>query len=60
MLLIYIEKLLILISGMTGCVPISVFASLVGITIGIQSSAVVLKFCGTTVVIKNRSKNRKF
>ena len=45
---------------MTGCVPISVFASLVGITIGIQSSAVVLKFCGITVVIKNRSKNRKF
>ena len=36
----YIEKLLILPSTVTGCVSISAFASLVGIPIGITSSAI--------------------
>ena len=35
----YIEHLLILISTITGCVSISAFVSLVGIPIGITSSA---------------------
>ena len=36
----YIEHFLILASTITECVPISVFASLVGIPIGITSSAI--------------------
>ena len=39
----YIEQFLILASKITGCVSISAFASLVGIPIGITSSAIVLK-----------------
>ena len=41
----YIKSLLILISGVTGCTSISSFASLVGIPIGIKSSAIGLKIC---------------
>ena len=48
----YIEHLLILISTVTGWVSISVFASLVGIPIGIASSAVGLKICVITAGIK--------
>ena len=40
----HIEQLLIAIFTITGCVSISAFASLVGITIGITSPAIVLKF----------------
>ena len=35
----YIDHLLVLISTVTGCVSISAFISLVGISIGIMSSA---------------------
>ena len=35
----YVEHFLILISTVTGCISISAFASLVGIPIGITSSA---------------------
>ena len=35
----YIDHLLLLISTVTGCVSISAFFSLVGISIGIMSSA---------------------
>ena len=41
----YIEHLLISIVTVSGCVFISAFASLVGIPIGIRSSAIELKFC---------------
>ena len=44
-LLSYIEHLLILISTLTGCASISVFVSLVGIPVGITSSAIVLNIC---------------
>ena len=37
---------------MTGCVSISAFASLVGIPIGITSSAIGLKICAITAGIK--------
>ena len=40
MTLNYIEYLLILASVVTGCVSISTFSSLVGVPIGITSSAV--------------------
>ena len=51
----YIERLLILISTVTGCVSISAFASLVGIAIGITICKVGLK------CIKNtKSKNSEF
>ena len=54
----YIE--LYLISAVTGCVSISVFASLVGIRIGITSSAVGLKICVITAGIKKyKSKIKK-
>ena len=44
----YIEHLLILISTLTGCASISVFVSLVGIPVGITSSAIVLNICVKT------------
>ena len=47
-LLSYIEHLLILISTLTGCASISVFVSLVGIPVGITSSAIVLNICVKT------------
>ena len=48
----YIEDLLILITAGTGCVYISVFAFLVGISIGIMGSAIALKICVITARIK--------
>ena len=48
----YIEHYLILAFAITGCISISAFASLVGIPIGITSSAIGLKICATTAVIK--------
>ena len=41
----HIEHFLILASSITGCISISGFASLLGIPIGITSSAVGLKIC---------------
>ena len=41
----YIEDFLILAFSMTGCISISVCASLLGIPIGMTSSAVGLKIC---------------
>ena len=51
-ILIYIDYSLIVISTNTGCVPISAFASLVGIPIEITSSAIGLKICAITAGIK--------
>ena len=48
----YIEHLLILVSTITGCVSVSVFASLVCVPIGIRSSAVGIKICAITAGIK--------
>ena len=48
----YIEHFLILASTVTGCISISAFASLVGIPIGIMSSAIRLKICAITAGIK--------
>ena len=48
----YIEQLLILISIATGSTSISAFTSLIGIPIGITSSAVGLKICLITAGIK--------
>ena len=48
----YVEQLLILASTVTGCVSISVFASLVAIPVGITSSAVGVIICATTAGIK--------
>ena len=48
----YIDHLLIEISTITGRVSISLFASLVGIPIGITSSATGLKICVITAGIK--------
>ena len=56
----YIHHLLILISTITGCVSISTFASLVGIPIGITSSATGLKIGAITAGIKkHQSKIKK-
>ena len=56
----YIDQGLIIISAITGCVSISAFASLVGITIGSTSSAMELKICVITAGIKNyKSVNKK-
>ena len=48
----YIERFLILTSTITGLVSISVFASLIGIPIGVTSSAIGLKICGIAAGIK--------
>ena len=48
----YIEHFLILAFTITGCVFISAFASLVGVPIGITSSAIGLKVCAITAGIK--------
>ena len=50
--LICVEYFLILTVAITECVSISVFILLVGIPVGIISSAVGLKICATTVGIK--------
>ena len=59
----YIEHFLILGSTITGCVSISAFASLIGIPIGIMSSAIGLKICAITARIKKYNsvikKNKK-
>ena len=49
----HIDHLLIAISTITGCVSISLFASLVGIPIRFTSSAIGLKICAITAGIKN-------
>ena len=56
----YIEYFLILASTITGSVPISTFASLIGIPIEITSSAIRLKiFAITAGIIKCKSINKK-
>ena len=58
----YIEQFLILASKITGCVSISAFASLVGIPIGITSSAIGLNICTITAgskVYKSINKKKK-
>ena len=47
----YIEHFVILASTITGCISISAFASLIGIPIGITSSAIELKICAITAGI---------
>ena len=48
----YIKHLLVLISTISGCVSISAFVSLVGIPIGITSSATESKIYAITAVIR--------
>ena len=48
----YIKYILILVSRLTGCVSISAFASLVGISECITSSAIRLEICVITAGIK--------
>ena len=48
----YIGYFLTLAFTITGCVSISAFASLVGIPIGITSSAIGLRICAITAAIK--------
>ena len=47
-----IEQFLVLASTIIGCVYISAFASLVGISVGITSSAIGVKICVITAGIK--------
>ena len=48
----YTEHFHILASAFTGCISIFAFASLLGIAIGITSSAIGLKICTTAAGIK--------
>ena len=48
----YIEHFLILLSTINGCISISAFAFLLGIPIGIKSSVIWLKICGTAAGVK--------
>ena len=52
----YNERFVILASAVTGSISISAFASLLGIPIGITSSAIGLKICAITAGIKNINK----
>ena len=49
----YIEHFVTLDSTITGCISIYAFASLIGISIGITSSAIGLKICAITAGIKS-------
>ena len=49
------EYFLISVSAITGCVSVSDFASLLGISTGITSSAIGLINCAITAAIKNIS-----
>ena len=46
------EHFLVLVSAVSVCVSICAFVSLVGVPVGIASSAVGLKICALTTVIK--------
>ena len=48
----YFEHFLVFVSAVSDCVFVSVFASSVGVSAGILSSAVELKICAITVGIK--------
>ena len=48
----YIEHFIILASTINGCISVSVSASLLGIPIGITSSAIQLKICAIAAGIK--------
>ena len=48
----YIEHFLVLDSTITGCISISVFASLLSIPIGITSSEIALEICAIAAGIK--------
>ena len=49
----YIENLLILDSAITGCISVSVFASLLGIPIGITTSTIGLNICAIAAFLNN-------
>ena len=51
--------MLVLVSTVTGCVSISVFASLVGVPVGITSSAIGIKTQAITAGIKKYKSNIK-
>ena len=62
---LYYKHMLIIISTITGCVSISAFASLVGISIGISTSTIGVKICVITAGIKkyesiNKKKRKKY
>ena len=48
----YFEHFLVFVSVVSSCVSISAFASLVGVPVGITSSAVGMKICAITAGIK--------
>ena len=55
----YIDYSLIAISTITGCVSVSVLASLVGMPIWVTSSAIALKICAITTGMKKSIINIK-
>ena len=59
MALSYFERFLLFTSAITRCVSISDFACIVGVPVGITSSAVRLKICAITLGIKKHKSNIK-
>ena len=55
MTLYYVKHLLILTSMITGCITFSEFDSLIGISVGITSSAAAIKICVITAGTKKLS-----
>ena len=59
MALSYFERFLLFTSTVIGCVLISDFACIVGVPVGITSSAVGFKICAITLGIKKHQSNIK-
>ena len=56
----YFDYFLVFVSAVSGCVPISMFTSLVGVAVSIESSAVGFDTCASTAGMKNyKSINKK-
>ena len=55
----HFEHFLIFISAVSGCASVSEFASLVGVPVGILSSAIELKIYALTVGIKSISQHQE-
>ena len=55
----YFENFLVFASAVSGCVSVSAFASLVGVSVGISSSTVEIKICAITAEITRGQFSKK-
>ena len=55
----YFGNFLVFVSAASGCVSVSAFASLVGVSVGISSSTVEIKICAITAGITRDQFSKK-